>query len=224
MFSRRMATALLALVALSGMALAHEERDDRNRDVRRYGLERGYRDGDEHGRQDRFRRAGYDYRNHDYKQADRGYRSSMGSKGQYKKAYRQGYERGYDDAYRGRRAGSIWGRDRDRDYPVGGDPRRDDDGWGRDDDWWRDSDYGHDGRHDNLWEQATQAGYRDGVYAGRNDRNRNERFDYDDEKAFKNADNGYYKALGDKDDYKRVYRQNFRRGYEEGYRGWVAGR
>ena len=64
----------------------------------------GYRDGMNDGRRDRD--GGHSFRpTHDdnYKNADRGYNGSMGSKQAYKDAYRRGYERGYQEGFGGRR-------------------------------------------------------------------------------------------------------------------------
>lgn len=64
----------------------------------------GYQDGVADGRSDRA--TGHSYRpTHDdnYKNASRGYVSSMGDKQTYKNAYREGYARGYPEGYNGRR-------------------------------------------------------------------------------------------------------------------------
>lgn len=62
----------------------------------------GYQDGMRDGQQDRS--TGHSFRpTHDdnYKNADRGYRSDLGSKQNYKNIYRQGYEQGYQQGYNG---------------------------------------------------------------------------------------------------------------------------
>ena len=62
----------------------------------------GFQDGANHGLQDR--QAGHSSRatkHHDYKEGDRGYSSSFGSKEQFKASYRQAYIQGYEKGYNG---------------------------------------------------------------------------------------------------------------------------
>lgn len=64
----------------------------------------GYQDGIADGRSDRA--SGHSFRpTHDdnYKNASRGYDSSMGDKQTYKNMYREGYAKGYPEGYNGRR-------------------------------------------------------------------------------------------------------------------------
>ncbi len=61
----------------------------------------GYQDGLRHGQSDRA--TGHSYRpqhDDDWRNADRGYNGSMGSKQAYKDQYRSGYQAGYDRGYR----------------------------------------------------------------------------------------------------------------------------
>jgi len=70
----------------------------------------GYQDGVNDGLKDR--QTGHSYRpTHDdsYKDADRGYNSSLGSKDQYKQLYRQAYAEGYQRGYYGN-GGGYFGR------------------------------------------------------------------------------------------------------------------
>src|SRR6185436_6300391 len=96
---------LAMTLMLGGAAFAHD--DDNGRRDSRYGYgdfgsEQGYRDGVEHGRYDRSRRAGYNYKSDEWKHGDRGYQKQMGSKGQYKQRYRDAYVRGYEEGFYGR--------------------------------------------------------------------------------------------------------------------------
>jgi hypothetical protein len=62
----------------------------------------GFQDGANQGLQDR--QAGHSSRatkHHDYKEGDRGYSSSFGSKEQFKASYRQAYIQGYEKGYNG---------------------------------------------------------------------------------------------------------------------------
>ena len=68
-----------------------------------------------------------------------------------------------------------------------------------------------------LRQTALEAGYDEGIKAGRSDRSRGERFNFADESAYKDATKGYNAQLGDK----KLYQQYFRAGFENGYRdGW----
>ncbi|HEY7546207.1 MAG TPA: hypothetical protein VID27_15045 [Blastocatellia bacterium] len=77
-----------------------------NRDqIIRFARENGYRDGFQHGQQDRRNRRGYNFECGDYRNGTRGYRSEYSDRELYRQAYREGHRRGYDDGYRGRNSG-----------------------------------------------------------------------------------------------------------------------
>jgi hypothetical protein len=68
--------------------------------VYQYALQQGYQQGLYTGSSDAQRRQSYNpQRSRYYKNADSGYNSSYGSKGQYKQAYRDGFLRGYREGY-----------------------------------------------------------------------------------------------------------------------------
>jgi hypothetical protein len=98
-------------------------------------------------------------------------------------------------------------RNRDRDYERNRRGRN----WDRYDRW---------GGNSQLRQTALNAGYNEGVKEGRKDRNRRERYDYSDFKAYRNADKDYNSRLGDKELYRRYFRQGFENGYADGYRGY----
>jgi hypothetical protein len=127
-----MAAALLALPQSAG---ADHKRDDR--DWGRYGdgrysdgygrggrygrafdqgFERGFRSGTKQGHKDASRRRGFKPGRHgDYRNADQGYRSSYGPRGQYESGFRRGFEQGYRAAF-----DQYYGRGRyDRNDPYG---------------------------------------------------------------------------------------------------------
>jgi hypothetical protein len=205
--------ALAAVMACAGSAYAHDD-NDRDRAQRgRYNVvqiaqENGYRDGVEHGRYDRQRRIGYNYKSNEWKRGERGYQGSFGSKGQYKQSYRDGYQRGYDDGFNGRGGwgnnGSIWGRDgrgsRDGDWRNGD---------RRDDDWRNGGSYGSEGAR-----IAYQNGLTEGRYYAQQDQARGRRENAADQKGYKDADRGYSSRY-DREEYKRAFREAFVRGYNE---------
>jgi len=97
---------------------------------------------------------------------------------------------------------------RDRDYR--------DDQWNqrRDRTWDRNNRYGNS----QLRQTALNAGYNEGMKAGRKDRNRGERFEYRDEGAYQNATKDYSSRLGDRELYQQYFRQGYANGYRDGYR------
>ncbi|HEX8136717.1 MAG TPA: hypothetical protein VF544_03915 [Pyrinomonadaceae bacterium] len=102
-------------------------------------------------------------------------------------------------------------RDRDRDRNRDYDRNRRGRSWDRYDRW---------GGNSQLRQTALNAGYNEGIKEGRRDRNRRERYDFSDFKAYRNADKDYNSRLGDKELYRRYFRQGFENGYADGYRGY----
>jgi len=195
--SRDLKRTLLAagmVLALSGFALAHDERSQGSNGSQQ-GFQQGYQDGFQHGRADRERRAGYDPRGDNNRQGNRGHDpryGNDGNRGQSVAGYREGYRSGYDDGYNGRnqRANGAYGNVRNGGY--GG--------------------YGNQGPgYNNV---AFNTGYRDGIDGARSDIRENKRFDYNDHGWYRDADRGYSSRYGNKESYRQQYRQ----GYETGYR------
>src|SRR5215211_4523430 len=100
-------------------------------------------------------------------------------------------------------------RDRDRDRNDDYNRSRRGRNWDRYDRW---------GGNSQLRQTALNAGYNEGMKEGRKDRNRRERYDFSDFKAYRNADKDYNSRLGDKELYRRYFRQGFENGYADGYR------
>src|SRR5215213_532535 len=76
-------------------------------------------------------------------------------------------------------------RDRNDDYNRSRRGRN----WDRYDRW---------GGNAQLRQTALNAGYNEGIKEGRRDRNRRERYDFNDFKSYRNADKDYNSRLGDK--------------------------
>ncbi len=230
---------LFGLLLLAPAGWAHDDKDkDRKgrrdgwgRAASEYGIDRGYQDGVRHGREDRLRRAGYNYRNNEWRKADRGYDKSMGAKGQYKQGYRDGYVRGYEEAYYGRNVIGGWGMGRNgddarrRDDHDGDDDRRHDD---RDEDDVRSRRSPRSGFPDNnggygdynsnrLVQAAQQNGLQSGAYYAQRDRSQGNAYNPTGAKGYRDADQGYDDSLGSKADYQRIFRENFVRGYQQAY-------
>lgn len=104
--------------------------------------------------------------------------------------------------------------------------RRGNDNYGRNDQYDRNrrgrnwDRYGGYGGNSQLRQTALNAGYNNGVQEGRKDRSRGDRFDYRDEGDYQRATEDYSSRLGDRELYKRYFREGFANGYEDGYRGY----
>ena len=99
-------------------------------------------------------------------------------------------------------------RDRDRDNNRG--ERR-----GRN--WDR---YGNYGGSFQLRQTALNAGYNEGIKQGRKDRGRRRHSDFRDNSSYRNADHDYNSRLGDRELYRRYYREGFENGYNDGLNGY----
>jgi hypothetical protein len=202
--------ATAALVALTTSAAvqgaAKQTRDARDGqyagsvDARQHGYEHAYRDGADRGRQDRERRAEYSLRDNDYLAGARTYEKAFGDKAQYMDGYREGYKAGYDDGFNGRdgQYGQLYAR------PSGGNraPARNDV-------------YG--ANPPSATDMAFDAGYREGITLGQQDRGRNARSNIQGSAAYRSGDLGYRSSYGDRNAYRLQFRDGVERGYEDGY-------
>ena len=71
-----------------------------------------------------------------------------------------------------------------------------------------------------LRQTALNAGYNNGIEEGRKDRQKRDRFDFRDEGDFQKATADYSSRLGDRELYRRYFREAFERGYEAGFNGY----
>ncbi|GAB3306710.1 hypothetical protein [Luteimonas notoginsengisoli] len=78
--------------------------------------------------------------------------------------------------------------------------------------WQRTNRYGAD-----LIRQAVNYGYREGLSAGRADRQDGWRADYRNSYAYQDANYGYNGYYIPQDEYNYYFRQGFARGYDDGY-------
>ena len=116
------------------------------------------------------------------------------------------------------------GRGRDRDNDEWRRNQSRDDRWRRDDNdrhrHGRDWDGYGNGVSFQLRQTALNAGYNNGIEEGRNDRRRGERFDFRDEGDYQKATEDYSSRLGDRELYRRYFREGFANGYRAGYSGY----
>ena len=80
--------------------------------------------------------------------------------------------------------------------------------------------YGNYGGSFQLRQTALNAGYNEGIKVGRKDRQRRRTSDYRDSSAYRNATKDYSSRLGDKELYRRYFRDGFENGYDDGYNGY----
>ena len=146
-------------------------------DAWQHGYEHAYRDGADQGRQDRERKTAYSWRNNDY-WGTRGYERAFGDRNEYMEGYRAGYQAGYDDGYYGLSGqyGQLYGRPQaGRRLPPANDP--------------------YANRQFGASDMAFDAGYREGVTLGQQDRGRNARSNFRGNNIYKNGDLGYRASL-----------------------------
>jgi hypothetical protein len=205
--AKRLSLVLSTVLVFTGLALAqeHEHEHGGALEARQHGYEHGYRDGYHHGREDRARGTGYNYKTKDYERGDVGYERYVGDHDKYKDGYREGYQGGYDDAYRGHpaRFREIYGigsrANPDEAYPED-----------RSDDVYVTHGYG-------VADVAYDFGYRDGLEAGLSDHNQNRAFNAEAHSRYQDALHGYRDSYGDREAYQRIYRQAYSIGYKDGF-------
>ena len=78
--------------------------------------------------------------------------------------------------------------------------------------------YGNYGGSSQLRQTALNAGYNEGTRQAQNDRNSRNRSDYHNQSTYQNATKDYSRRLGDRELYRRYFREAFDSGYNaEGY-------
>ncbi|HXD34883.1 MAG TPA: hypothetical protein VN643_27430 [Pyrinomonadaceae bacterium] len=78
--------------------------------------------------------------------------------------------------------------------------------------------YGNYGGSSQLRQTALNAGYNEGVKLGRSDRDKSNRSDYHNDSIYQNASKDYSRRLGDRELYRRYFREAFESAYNaEGY-------
>jgi hypothetical protein len=176
-------------------------------DLRQTALNAGYNEGIKEGRKDRQRNGRTDYRNlSTYQKATKNYSSRLGDRELYRRYFREAFEYGYrGDSYT---QGNNDRNDRYGDRTGNGKQNRRD----------RNADgYGNFGGSFQLRQTALNAGFNEGIKQGRHDRNK--RNGYQNQSTYQKATKDYSSRLGDRE----IYRRYFREAYEHGYADGVAG-
>ena len=117
-------------------------------------------------------------------------------------------------------ASSLTVQAQNRDYRNGRDQGRRNDDYSRNRrgrNWDR---YGTYGGSFQLRQTALNAGYNEGIKKGRDDYKHQRRRDFRDESAYRKATKDYSSKLGDKELYRRYFRDGYENGYSDGWNGY----
>src|SRR5262245_20899442 len=180
--------------------------------LRETALNAGYNEGSKEGRNDRSHSR---YRNYSefgaYNDATHDYSSRLGDRELYRRYYRAAFENGYSTENPGGYGNGSYDRnDRNDRYDRNDDRYRNQ---SRDRRWGRNWDlYGQYGGSYQLRQTALNAGYNAGEKEGRNDRKRNRPRNYSEFGSYRDATNDYSSKLGDRELYRRYFREGFQNG------------
>ena len=179
-------------------------------ELRQTALNAGYNEGVRAGNNDRQINRHSDYRDFDaYQAATKDYNSRLGDRELYRRYFREAFENGYNSN------GDGWGdfgrNDRDR-YPDRNNDNQTRRGRNRDG-------YGNYGGSFQLRQTALNAGFGEGTKQGRKDRNKRNDSGFQDQNTYRKATKDYSSRLGDRE----IYRRYFREAYEHGYADGISG-
>ena len=174
-------------------------------DQRNRGYSEGYRMGFNHGSEERREGDRNGWRDSNCNRGGWGWRD--GDDNAFSQAYRNGCRSGFEDGFRGRdfRLAQYGGGYGDGNFDENGQP------WGRD--RGNDPFYGRGG-----YTIALHFGGEDGRTAAYEDWQRRKSYNSRPRGRFDDADRGYQRQYGDRDQYKREYTQGYRQGYDQEYR------
>ena len=174
-------------------------------ELRRTALNAGYNEGVREGRKDRSDGSRTDLRNlSSYQRATKDYSSRLGDRELYRRYFREAFEDGYNgESYNG---GNRNRRKRNNDNNR--------DRFGRNDDG-----YGNYGGSTHLRQTALNAGFNEGVKQGREDRRTSKGNDAQRNSTYQKAMKDYNSGLGDREVYRRYFREAYEHGYADGYTG-----
>jgi hypothetical protein len=185
--------------------------------LRQTALIAGYNEGANHGRNAGNQGSDGDYQNlSSYQTATLGYRSRLGDRELYRRYFREAFESGYNDEANAR----GWrGRNRDRnDRNRDRNDRNDNDEGDRNRrrNW---DGYGNFGGSAQLRQTALNAGYNEGNKQGQNDRNSGNEQNYQNQNEYRKGTKDYSSRLGNRDLYRRYFREAYKTGYRDGLNG-----
>jgi hypothetical protein len=153
----------------------------------------------------------------EYRNATRGYSSSMGNKDQYKEAYRQAFLQGFSEGQNRYYGNGGYGNN--GGYNNGGYGNN---GGYNNGGYNRNGRYGNNGGYGNTTYDinsiAQQNGYNDGLLKGQEDA-REGHNNPTGTSEYRNATHGYDSRMGSKEQYRETYRQAFLQGFNDGQNG-----
>jgi len=175
-------------------------------ELRRTALNAGYDEGVKEGRKDRGNGTRTEHRNlSSYQRATKDYNPRLGDRELYRRYFREAFDDGYNsESY-----------DRDNRNRRGHNGNRNQDRQGRNDDG-----YGNYGGSFNLRQTALNAGFGEGTKQGRDDRKSRKGNDYQRQSTYQKATKDYSSGLGDREVYRRYFREAYEHGYADGYAGY----
>jgi hypothetical protein len=181
-------------------------------DLRQTALNAGYNEGIKEARKDREKGRRTDYRNQStYQKATKDYSSRLGDRELYRRYFREAYENGYnEESY-------VQGRN-NRDDRYSNRNRNDNANQNRRGRNW--DGYGNFGGSFQLRQTALNAGYNEGIKQGHNDRNKRNDNSYQNQSAYQKATKDYNSRLGDREVYRRYFREAYQTGYSDGINGY----
>ena len=179
-------------------------------ELRRTALNAGYEEGIKEGRKDRGNTNRTQHRNlSSYQRATKDYSRRLGDRELYRRYFREAFEDGYNAESTARGNRNREDRNRDR-YDNGNRDRldRNEDG------------YGNYGGSFQLRQTALNAGFNEGVKQGRKDRSARNNNGYQRHSTYQKATKDYSSSLGDREAFKRYFREAYEHGYADGYAGY----
>ena len=177
-------------------------------ELRRTALNAGYDEGVKEGRKDRGNGSRTEHRNlSSYQKATKDYRSRLGDRELYRRYFREGFEDGYNAESYARGNKDRWDRNNN--------DNRNQDRLDRNEDG-----YGNFGGSFQLRQTALNAGFGEGVKQGREDRRTRKGDGYQRHGTYQKATKDYSSSLGDREVFRRYFREAYEHGYADGYAGY----
>jgi hypothetical protein len=178
-------------------------------ELRQTALNAGYNEGVREGNNDRQNNRRSNYQNSStYQKATKDYSSRLGDREVYRRYFREAFVNGYNaNAY----DQSNLGRDPNLDRNGNGNRNRRGRNW---------DGYGNFGGSAELRQTALNAGYNEGNKQGHSDRNKRNGGNFQGQSAYQKATKDYSSRLGDREVYRRYFREAYENGFSDGINGY----
>jgi hypothetical protein len=184
--------------------------------LRQTALNAGFNEGSKEGAEDRARGRRSAYSSFSsYQRATKDYNSRLGNRSLYQRYFRRAFESGYDTQNNTGNWNSNnpnWNNNNPNWNDNRGNRRR-----GRGRNW---DQYGTFGGSYQLRQTALNAGYNEGHEQGREDRDRTRPGNFRTYEEYREATKDYSSRLGDRELYRRYFREGYENGYYDGYDGY----